>query len=64
MRGPVQKHLLGKLGKNACQEESRGGIQMLANKFIAAALGLGLLISLVVTFGSDETLILLAALFG
>jgi hypothetical protein len=37
---------------------------MLANKFIAVALGVGLLISLVVTFGSDETLFLLAALFG
>jgi hypothetical protein len=37
---------------------------MLANKFIAIALGVGLLLSLVSTFSSDEPFILLAALFG
>jgi hypothetical protein len=53
----MQKHLLGKT-------PTRRQTQMLANKFIAVALGVGLLISLVATFGSDETLILLAALLG
>ena len=39
-------------------------MEMFANKFIAIALGLGLLLSLVSTFGTDEAFILLAALFG
>jgi hypothetical protein len=37
---------------------------MLTDKSIAIALGVGLLLSLVSTFGSDEAFILLAALFG
>jgi len=37
---------------------------MFENKFIAIALGVGLLFSLVSTFGTDEAIILLAALFG
>jgi hypothetical protein len=37
---------------------------MLTSKLIAIALGVGLLLPLVLTFGSDEALILLAALFG
>jgi hypothetical protein len=37
---------------------------MLTDKSIAIALGVGLLLSLVSAFGSDEAFILLAALFG
>ena len=37
---------------------------MLEIKFIAVALGVGSLLSLVSTFGSEEAYILLAALFG
>jgi hypothetical protein len=37
---------------------------MLTTKFIAVALGVGFLLSLVSTLGSEDAFILLAALFG
>ena len=46
------------------RERVEEGIQMLTNKFIAIALGVGLLISLALTFSADEVFILLAAFFG
>jgi hypothetical protein len=36
---------------------------MLQDKLVAVVLGIGLLLSLVSTFGSDEGILLLAALF-
>jgi hypothetical protein len=43
---------------------SYGGSSMLAIKFIAVILGVGLLLSLSSTFGTEEAFVLLAALFA